>query len=283
MHKKRQTIIAELTEMAQNGLAGQSADDLLITRIDALNRLCDIYEEESISTAPLQSLRTALYPQLIVAIESRDIADSAQLVKALYRLIYDNALGDDAPRQWVDTLTSLANRYLEACEPEEAPADYVAMLAYSVIGAPQEQYDDADSRCNRLLDTLADSDLTTMPLSRRIGLLYARITTAGTFSFPSSTAPSWADLASTLATLLTPGDTAPGDTPSTTPENAGSPSPLSALSDTDLRRWHTTLTRRPPLRRLPAPDRGRAPAAAPPHLASRPSLHAYFVNNDFVS
>ena len=29
MHKKRQTIIAELTEMAQNGLAGQSADDLL--------------------------------------------------------------------------------------------------------------------------------------------------------------------------------------------------------------------------------------------------------------
>ena len=140
--------------MAQNGLAGQSADDLLITRIDALNRLCDIYEEESISTAPLQSLRTA---------------------------------------------------------------------------------------------------------------------------------PSWADLASTLATLLTPGDTAPGDTPSTTPENAGSPSPLSALSDTDLRRWHTTLTLLPPFRLLPAPLLSRATAAAHTHLASRPSLHAYFVNNDFVS
>lgn len=262
MHKDSQ-IIAELTEIAQNGRQGQTPDECLITRIDALNRICDICEEEDISATPLLAQRNALYPQIIEAIDGRDIADCAPLIQALYRLIYGDGLGLDSPNQWIDKLISLSRSYLSACEhsSSDTPADYTAILAYSIIGESQEKYEAANHRCNQLLDTLADSDLSAMSLSRKIELLYARITTAGIFSFPSSTAPRWANLADTIVDVLHPLQTADGST-----------TPLATLSDTNLLRWHTTLTLLPTFRLLPNTILTHALTATRYFITSRHSL-----------
>lgn len=268
MHHDQQQITAELARIARNGLPGLTADNAIISRLDALNLLINIHDDRGADATPLRQLLPAIADELLRLAADTPAADSAPLLHALYRLIYGRSLDDAgrAPAPWLQALKSRSLLYLRDTEDTAPtrPSDHLAILSYSIINEPQEAYTAADSRCNSLLHTLL-SGCRSLQLQLQIDLLHARLASAGTFSFPSSTAPLWAPLASSLAATLSDPDT------------------LQNLPDTPLLRWHTTLTLLPPFRLLPAPLLSRATAAAHTHLASRPSLHAYFVNNDFVS
>ncbi len=268
MHHDQQQITAELARIARNGLPGLTADNAIISRLDALNLLINIHDDRGADATPLRGLLPAIAADT-------PAADSAPL-HALYRLIYGRSLDDAgrAPAPWLQALKSRSLLYLRDTEDTAPtrPSDHLAILSYSIINEPQEAYTAADSRCNSLLHTLLSGHTNptppppppppgcrTLQLQLQIDLLHARLASAGTFSFPSSTAPLWAPLASSLAATLSDPDT------------------LQNLPDTPLLRWHTALSLLPPFRLLPATSLAQASNTALAQLSLRPNLRIQLI------
>ncbi len=262
MHHDQQQITAELARIARNGLPGLTADNAIISRLDALNLLINIHDDRGADATPLRQLLPAIADELLRLAADTPAADSAPLLHALYRLIYGRSLDDAgrAPAPWLQALKSRSLLYLRDTEDTAPtrPSDHLAILSYSIINEPQEAYTAADSRCNSLLHTLL-SGCRSLQLQLQIDLLHARLASAGTFSFPSSTAPLWAPLASSLAATLSDPDT------------------LQNLPDTPLLRWHTALSLLPPFRLLPATSLAQASNTALAQLSLRPNLRIQLI------
>ncbi len=65
MHHDQQQITAELARIARNGLPGLTADNAIISRLDALNLLINIHDDRGADATPLRQLLPAIADELL--------------------------------------------------------------------------------------------------------------------------------------------------------------------------------------------------------------------------
>lgn len=168
MTAKFKQIIEQLNALITFKTDKSMTDEDFIANIDAVNLLCNLYDDLRLDRSALRRRMSNLYPEFAPRIYGKEnIQHAMPLIKALNDFIYGRA-DDFGPERWRDSLTEMCCKVVEAyCqEPLIDSTDYLFALdivsrTNNEFGSPYiEEY-------KKILDSYQE-DIATVSLSEQI-------------------------------------------------------------------------------------------------------------------
>lgn len=109
-------------------------DDDFIANVDAINLLCNLYDDLGLDRTEIRKDMDKLYPQFSHRIYGKgDVQQSLPLIKALYRYIYNRGVDskDRGPVNRRNTLTEMCCKVVNACNENPIISSYDFLFALS--------------------------------------------------------------------------------------------------------------------------------------------------------
>lgn len=136
MTAKLKHIIEQLNAMVTFNVDKSMTDDDFIANIDAINLLCNLYDDLNIDRTEIRKNMDKLYPQFSRRVYGKgDVQQSLPLIKALYRYIYNRGVDskDRGPVNRRNTLTEMCCKVVKAYHenPKISSYDFLFALGYA--------------------------------------------------------------------------------------------------------------------------------------------------------
>ena len=136
MTAKLKYIVEQLNAMVTFNVDKSMTDDDFIANVDAINLLCNLYDDLGLDRTEIRKNMDKLYPQFSRRIYGKgDIQQSLPLIKALYRYIYNRGVDskDRGPINRRNTLTEMCCKVVKAYNenPIIPSYDFLFALGYA--------------------------------------------------------------------------------------------------------------------------------------------------------
>lgn len=136
MTAKLRHIIEQLNAMVTFNVDKSMTDDDFIANVDAINLLCNIYDDLNIDRTEVRKNMDRLYPQFSRRVYGKgNIQQSLPLIKALYRYIYNRGVDskDRGPVNRRNTLTEMCCKVVKVYNknPIISSYDFLFALGYA--------------------------------------------------------------------------------------------------------------------------------------------------------
>jgi len=168
MTAKLKQIIEQLNALITFKANKSMSDEDFIANIDAVNLLCNLYDDLRLDRSALRRRMSNLYPELVRRIYGKEnIQHAMLLIKTLHNFIYGRA-DDFGPERWRDSLTEMCYRVVEAYrqEPLINSTDY--LFALDIVSRTNNEFDNPSvEEYKKILDGYLE-DIATVSLSEQI-------------------------------------------------------------------------------------------------------------------
>ena len=134
MAVKLKHILEQLNAMVTFNVDKSMTDDDFIANVDAINLLCNLYDDLNIDRTEVRRNMDKLYPQFSRRVYGKsNIQQSLPLIKALYRYIYNRGVDskDRGPANRRNTLTEMCCKVVKAYNENPIISSYDFLFALS--------------------------------------------------------------------------------------------------------------------------------------------------------